>query len=278
MVVVLLVVVAGLWGCGRQDVARPAGPSDGAPLYTGPLHVGPDEARNDTERETGAAGRIVECATRVVGNFRPGRYEGGETGPTPETGLATGLDEGFVSGPQQGYLLERQEGDRALFTYRVDGVVKMAVVLLDGPALGAPAGWHLESYARCNPAEFPDEALWHDGWEIWTDAGGRRVPTYDVVSARGPEHCDWTAMTFLTLDENEEQAYVRRARTEYVGDYFAEPYRDGAELPGNAVDTGYRRDGRQLWLSPDHERAYVGEPGANSVELWPRTTQPLWCA
>lgn len=278
--VVLLVALAGLSGCGREDgvdVPRPVGPADAPTPYAGPLYVGPDEARDSTDRETGAAGRIVQCTTRVVGNFRPGRYEGGETGRTPESGLQTGLDEGFVVGPQQGYLLERQEGDRALFTYRTDGLVTMAVVLLNGPALGTPAGWHMESWARCNPSEFRDEELWADGWEIWTDTEGRRVPTYEVVSARGPEHCDWTTMTFLTLGENEEHPYVRRALAEYAGDYFAEPYRGAVELPGDAVDTGYRREGRHLWLSPDRKRAYVGAPGG-SVELWPRTTQPLWCA
>lgn len=278
--VVLLVVLAGLSGCGREDgvdVARPAEPSEAGTPYAGPLYVGLDDARNATDRETGAAGQIVQCTTRVTGDFRPGRYEGGETGPTPKVGLQTAFDEGYIEGPQQGYLLERQEGDRVLFTYRIDGVVKVATVLLNGPAQGAPAGWHLESWARCDPSEFRDEELWADGWEIWTDTEGRRVPTYEVFSARGPEHCDWTAMTFLRLGDNEEQAYVRRAWAEYVGDHFAEPYRAAVELPGDAIDTGYRREGRHLWLSPDRKRAYVGAPGAGSVELWPRMTQPLQC-
>lgn len=276
--VAVLAVLTGAAGCAeQQNVSRPAEPADARTPYAGPLYIGPDEARTSTEREAGAAGRIVQCTTRVVGDFRPGRYEGGETGRTPESGLETGLDEGFIVGPQQGYLLERREDDRVLFTYRTNGVVTMAVVLLNGPALGAPAGWHLESYARCNPSEFPDEDLWGDGWEIWTTADGRR-PTYEIQSFRGAEHCNWTAMTFLTLGENEEQAYVRQARAEYVGDYFAEPYRKAVELPGDAVDTGYRREGRHLWLSPNRLRAYVGKPGSGSVELWPRTTQPLWCA
>lgn len=279
--VVLLVALAGLSGCGREDgvdVARPAEPSDAVAPYIGPLYVGPEDARNETERKTGAAGRVISCTTRIGGGFRPGRYEGGETGRSPESGRKTGLDEGTLDGPQQGYLLERQESERALFTYRVDGVAKMAVVLLDGPALGGPAGWHPESWAHCDPSEFPDAALRPGSLEIWTDDQGRRAPTYEIRSSRGAAHCDWTDMTFLTLDEDEEHQYVRRAQTEYVGDFFAERYRTAVPLPRDAVDSGYRRDGRQLWLSADRKRAYVGRPGAATVELWPRTTQMLGCA
>lgn len=276
--VTLLSALLCLAGCSADaDVARPAKPRDLPTPYAGPLFIGPAEARNDTERQTGAAGRVVECTTQVSGDFRPGRYEGGETGGTPESGLETGLDEGAFDGPQQGYLLERQEGDRALFIYRVDGVAKMAIVLLDGPALGAPAGWHPESWAHCNPSELPDKALRTGGLEIWTDAEGRRVATDQIQSGRGAEHCGWTAMTFLTLNDDQEHQYVRRAKREYVGDYFDERYRAAVPLPKDAIDTGYRRDGRHLWLSADRTRAYVGKPGA-AVELWPRTTQLLACA
>ncbi len=83
----------------------------------------------------------------------------------------------------------------------------MAVILHDGPALGGPSGWHMESWARCNPAEFPESVTSERGLEIWTDDAGKRVPTYRVVSSTGPEHCNWTSMRFLTLDES-DRAYV----------------------------------------------------------------------
>jgi hypothetical protein len=245
--------------------------------YEGPLYLGPEDAANATERRTGAAGRVVHCETTVVGEFRPGRYEGGETGRTPEAGLRTGWEEGAFSGPEKGYLLERREGERALFTIRVDGEVKMAVILLDGPALGAPSGWHPESWARCNPSEFPDSVIWDPGLEIWTDDTGNRVPTYRVVSSQGPEHCSWTGMRFLTIDEN-DRAYVRAPDRELLKDYFAEDFQASVKLPPDVIDTGFNRGVEHLWLSADRERAYVGVNGVPTVELWPRTTQPLACA
>lgn len=61
-----------------------------------------------------------------------------------------------------------------------------------------------------------------------------------------------------------------------LGDFFAEPYDAELALPPDAVDTGYQREGRRLWLSPDKQRAYVGQP--DNVELWPRTIKHLGCA
>lgn len=87
-------------------------------------------------------------------------------------------------------------------------------------------------------------------------------------------------MTFLTLGNGDPekpptQVYVRNAEPD-LNDYFAEPHEADLLLPRDAVDTGYQREGRRLWLSRDERRGYVGQPG--SVELWPRTIRPLWCA
>lgn len=60
----------------------------------------------------------------------------------------------------------------------------MAVVLLDARRWGGPAGWHPESWAHCDPSEFPDAALRAGGPEIWTDDQGRRAPSYDIRSSR----------------------------------------------------------------------------------------------
>lgn len=105
-----------------------------------------------------------------------------------------------------------------------------------------------------------------------SDGDGDRVPTQEVVSYSGPEHCDWQSMTFL---ETGGHTYVR-ASTPDLRDFFAEPYDPARPLPADAVDTGFERDGRHLWLSPDRLRAYVGD--RTSVELWPATTQHLGCA
>jgi hypothetical protein len=51
------------------------------------------------------------------------------------------------------------------------------------------------------------------------------------------------------------------------------PYRAGVSVPGNARDTGYRRNGVALWLTDD--AAYVVGP---TVERWPRVPEGIGCA
>jgi hypothetical protein len=52
-----------------------------------------------------------------------------------------------------------------------------------------------------------------------------------------------------------------------------------ADLRTGAVDTGYHRDGRRLWLAPDHSAAYlVGVDDPDDVERWPAARQFIGCA
>lgn len=52
-----------------------------------------------------------------------------------------------------------------------------------------------------------------------------------------------------------------------------------AALPKTATDTGYHRDGRELWLSAKHEAAYlVSLSDPDDVERWPAAKQEIYCA
>lgn len=161
-----------------------------------------------------------------------------------------------------------------LYTYEVDRRVKQAMIVHRGTALDGEIGWYVESWARCDWAELPPELANDLGLEVWTDESGRRVPTSRVASSRGPEHCDWQDMTFLSLDEGDldgDQTYVEHPHPELYPDYFTVPYARKADLPADARDTGYEHDGQHLWLlAPDQSRAFVGMP--DSVAVWPRTS------
>lgn len=54
------------------------------------------------------------------------------------------------------------------------------------------------------------------------------------------------------------------------------PFDDDAVLPDDASDTGYHRDGRQLWLSADGTIAHL--VAGDQVEAWPGSTDPFGCA
>ena len=50
-----------------------------------------------------------------------------------------------------------------------------------------------------------------------------------------------------------------------------------AELPEDAVDTGYRQDGRALWMRPD-DGSFVYLVSGDRVEAWPHDPIPSGCA
>jgi hypothetical protein len=264
-----LLAVSVLAACGEQGATTGA-PSESG--YDGPLHV----ARSDaTHPRAGAAGNVVECeAFGSGGSSGVEEYAEGATADSAEQALRVASSEGGFGGVQEGLLVAKEEDDRVLYVVEVGDRVKQAVIVRNGPATegaGGP-GWYVESWAHCDYSELPRSFTDSIGLQVWTGADGHPVPTTRIESWIGPEHCDWQSMTFLHLGKAE---YVRNPQPD-LADFFAEPYREHAELPGDAVDTGWERDGDHLWLSPDKRRAYVGKQ--QDVEVWPRTTEHLGCA
>jgi hypothetical protein len=256
-------------GCGQADL------TSGEPLensYAGPLYV----PRGVAERPgAGAAGEVVDCDTWGSGGFSDvAVYAEGATANSAEDALKVASGERLFGGVQEGLRVAKQEEDRVLYVLEVSGVVKQAIIVRNGPATegaGGP-GWYVESWAHCDYSEFPSFFTDSLGQQIWTDSSGRPAPTTTIESWPGPEHCDWQSMTFLQLGA---AVYVRDPQPD-LADYFADPYDQHAELPPEAVDTGFERNGDHLWLSPDEQRAFVGTQ--NDVEVWPRTIKPLGCA
>lgn len=266
---VALVIAFALSGCGEADVTS-GEPSEHA--YSGPLFVAGNAAEHP---RAGAAGDIVDCTTWGAGGFSDEEvYAEGATADSPEQALEVARSERGFGGVQEGLLVGKREEDRILYVLEVDGVLKQAVIVHDGPATegAGGAGWYVESWAHCDYSELPRSFTDSLGLQIWTDSDGHAVPTTSIEAWQGPEHCDWQSMTFLILGK---AVYVRNPQPD-LADFFAEPYAEHAELPANAVDTGFERDGEHLWLSPDEQRAFVGAD--DDVEVWPRTVRPLGCA
>jgi len=260
--------LASLSACGGSE---PGSGHHAVGTYAGPLHVARTAA---THPSAGAAGDVVDCdAWGDGGSSGDGVYAEGATADSPSGALETARGEGGFGGVQEGLQVAREEDDRVLYVVEVGGVVKEAVVVHDGPATegaGGP-GWYVESWATCDYSELPRSFTDSIGLQIWSDAHGDPAPTSAIESWKGPEHCDWQSMTFLSLGQAE---YVRNPERG-LDEFFAGPYREHAVLPDDAVDTGFERDGDHLWLSPDKERAYVGT--SQDVEVWPSTVQPLGC-
>ena len=241
----------------------------------------PPDSALDLWSDAGAAGKVTDCDFAEVGGTSTTPFTGGEVGRTPADALEQSHDEGTWDAPVDLMQVVREEPDRVLFTYASDGRTKQAVIVRHGPAAeGTGAGkdglaWWPESWSRCDVAEYPAAVTDDLDYEFWTEAGGRRRPIGEIVSYPGGDCVEGTH--FLELDRaDEDRGRVYVAHGEEFPDFFAEPYRADVALPADAVDTGYDHGDDHLSLSHDQSRAYVG--GADRVELWPRTIQPLGCA
>jgi hypothetical protein len=276
----LCVIVA---GCGTEVVDDSAAPADGA--YDGPLDVAitdPDDP--EVSGRAGAALLALECSGEPSNGGRAGN--GADPG-RPQSSADRAVEEWFDEEgtwfgglPQHGYVLERQDGDWALFSYDVGGATKAAVVVGqagDDPRAGA--GWGVYAWAACDPAEFPAEMTDELGLQVWEDADGHRVAQSVVSSHPGAEHCDWQDITFLTVggDLGRSPQFVSDDGGEFDGQLLTS-YDGQATLPADAVDTGFQRAGRHLWLAADESAAYlVALADATDVHRWPRASQPIGC-
>ncbi|MET9731092.1 hypothetical protein ABZZ79_10635 [Streptomyces sp. NPDC006458] len=262
-------------GAGDEDTDRvitgtaPATPYRG-PLYVPAQHVdedGPEAARI----ESGAAGRALECTGEIFSGGGPGEWSERDGGKTPEEGLETYFDIEQPDVPRGGYRVERGEKDRVLFSLDVDGRTKVAVVVAKDRA-NAP-GWGPEASAACDPSELPESFVADQPYELWTDAGGNRLPYTRIHSYRGQEHCDWQDADFIALGD---ASYGRDPDGVLPDGALTAAYDGAARLPADARDTGYRHGDRALWRSADDpSRVYVRD--ADGVQAWPRVKDGFGC-
>jgi hypothetical protein len=262
-------------GCGSAVVDEAAEPASSA--YDGPmvLEVGDDDDPDPTVRG-GAAARALEC-TGEIANGGGADYDSGlaTVAGSAESALETWLRDDWIDLPAEGYRVEREDGDRVLLSWDVDERTVVAVIAHDAITDWEGAtGWGVESWATCDVSELPAE---QDGpTQVWTDAEGARVPTSRVVSYPGPEHCDWQDITFLSLGEGRSARQFLGGDAGDLADLLATTHAVGVELPRDATDTGFRRDGRELWVASD--AAYLREPGSPTGERWPEARREIACA
>lgn len=228
----------------------------------------------------GAASLALECDGRIAAAdvFRSEEYP---SYGSPQAALnAYFADRPIVptrgvrgAAPPTEYRIERTTKRRVLFSYDVAGRTRAAIIVADDhdPATWAGA-WAAESTAACDAAEFPADGDGRRGVEIWLDRNGDRVDSRRVRSYKGLGHCHWQDVRFLKLDER-DRVYVRDPGGAWAK-WVTRPYAAHAELPASAKDSGFHRDGAELWLTEDP--AYL--VSEENVELWPRATDLKLCA
>jgi hypothetical protein len=175
-----------------------------------------------------------------------------------------------------------------LLSYDVGERTRIAFIAANGvDDHNGETGWGIESWAQCDPAELPASVTEALGIGVWEDPSGARVPVTEIQSFPGPEHCGWQDITFLILgqaedpqgDRSDEADEFLRDTTGELADYLRTSYDATASLPKRAVDTGFSRDGRRLWLDPSGDGAYlVSVDDPDDVERWPASKEPIRCA
>ncbi|MFI1867205.1 hypothetical protein [Streptomyces jumonjinensis] len=271
-------------GLAEKPAEKPAkalvikGKAPAAP-YSGPLWVAleetdEEESPQNLPKRSGAAGRALECEGRIYSGGGADRWSEGDGGDTPEGGLRAYFDIEQPEEPRYGYRVEREEAERVLYSFDVGGRTKVAVVV----AKGGPnrPGWGPETSASCDPAELPAEFTDTKAYEIWSDRSGKRVPVSEVSSSAGSAHCDWQKAYFLETGEYEQRRlYARDPEGVLPAEMLTSGYDGDAAMPAAARDTGFRLDGRELWLTKDASKAYVCNAG--SVEVWPAVKKGMGC-
>lgn len=272
--------VAGSGGPAAVVLASDA-PVPPSHVYAGSLTIKPDLADDASVAErSGSAGLALECSTAP--------YAGGGGGDsrvsaqaTPEAALQDWLsaEAWFSTLPVTAYRVERSDGARTLLSYDVNGRTKIAVVAADGVEdVNGEAGWMIESWSQCDPAELPADITDALGLGIWQDASGHREPATKVRSFQGAEHCDWQDITFLDVGPGDDPVRYVRDSNQVLSQFLQSTYTNTAALPEEATDTGLSRNGQQLWLVPSQDAAYlVSATDPGSVERWPAARTPIGC-
>ena len=280
--VLLLMLAPGLSACGQPaeltvetTVDRP---------YDGPLQVSHDPDSASLRERSGAAGLALEC---------DGRTYAGSGGGFANHGIGTAQGDarealedfqdqaGFLDIPQDGFVVERVEGDRVLFSYDVGERTRIAYIAAGG--LRDPEGeigWGIESWASCDPAELPADVSRELGVRVWHDQAGDPVPVARLTHHPGPEHCGWQDVTFLSAGGPGGTQYVADRSGEFAGEGLLRTTYDGdVVLPDDATDTGYEYDTWHLWLAGDRSSAYIVDVDDPSrVERWPAAKEQIACA
>ena len=269
-----------LTGCGSSSLVL-AGDPPREP-YTGPMRL-PVASEDDASvlERSGAAGRALECAAEPYAGGS-GEYDGGLASAqrTPREALENYFTEEFLPElPRADYRVEREDEGRVLFSFDVRGRTKVAFIVADSVRdFNEEEGWGVETWAQCDPAEFPASVTDAFDTQVWQDASGNRVPIAKIWSSQGPEHCGWEDITFLTLTTPDGEREYLRDTTGELRDSLATTFDPSATVPDGAIDTGYEQGGRHLWLHPDGSAAYlVDKTDPENVERWPAAKENIAC-
>jgi hypothetical protein len=244
--------------------------------YSGPLYL--PMGNGDATLTGGAAGRALECDHAQYTGGRPDYQDGLlDVGSSYGRALANFLREGGL--PSSGYRLEREDGSRVLISWDVAGRTKIAFVLKEGVRdYRHRLGWGVEAFASCDPAEFPPAVAAALGFGVWRDRHDKPVPITIVQSFPHVAFCSYRGTDSLRVGSGAAARTYVRDPAHVLTHYLTTRFEEHATRPADAVDSGYHRDGRELWFAADRAVAYlVSVASPADVEAWPAARPDVAC-
>jgi hypothetical protein len=198
-----------------------------------------------------------------------------DPGATPEEALTNILID-YRSLPSTGWTRPFIDGRWAVQRYLVNDRVKVHVVSTNlFPDAPTETRWQVVGLRACDPSEFDIVDIGNGAPTVWRDAADVPVRTEVVVSSPGPGHCGWQRTVFLTLGPDKAQ-YFRDPHGD-LAEYSVVPFDPDANLPADAVDTGFHTDEWHLYTIPSGRAVFIRTKDG-TVERWPRATEPIGCA
>ena len=192
-------------------------------------------------------------------------------GSTPDEAFFAWMTSNPFTVPRSGYERIGAVSDGAVYAYDVGGEVKVVVVVSSRFGELVDAEYTIEELRTCDPAEFGAEADFGPG-RVWANAEGLILT--DIVA---PAHCGWETARMLHVPDGDSfRQYIRDPLGVMGQAGLLESYNGDVDLPTDALDSGYRSGGLELWFTPADIAAYI--VGPDIVERWPRADPPAGCA
>jgi hypothetical protein len=115
----------------------------------------------------------------------------------------------------------------------------------------------------------------------WTNADGCPVRLDIVMTRRGTDACGGPNVADILMgwplgsshSHRPYRIFLRDPHEVFGNPHVSGAFDDDAERPADAVDTGYRQNGAELWMRPNDD-GFVYLVFADRVEQWPRATPP----
>lgn len=120
----------------------------------------------------------------------------------------------------------------------------------------------------------------------WTTEDGCPVRLDVLMTRRGPDACGGANVADILMgwplgkshaDHRAFRIFARDPANILHGPKISHAFDGDAELPADAIDTGFRQDEAELWMPPGDD-AFVYLVYSDRTERWPHDPTPTGCA